>query len=391
MKRAVIIVLDSVGAGELPDAYLYGDQGSNTLGNVAKAAGGLQMPHAQKLGLGNIIPILGVKPNLSPQGAWGKMAEMSPGKDTTTGHWEMAGLILKTPFPTYPRGFPREIVEEFQKRIGRGILGNYPASGTEIIEELGEEHLKTGFPIVYTSADSVFQLAAHEEKVPLETLYAWCLAAREILRGPHGVGRVIARPFLGSPGSFVRTVNRRDFSLPPFRPTVLDALMAAGIPVYGVGKIEDIFAGQGVAAAYPTANNGEGVDEILRLLRQKQERCLIFANLVDFDMLWGHRNDPQNYARGLEEFDLRLPELLDSLKATDLLLITADHGCDPTTAGTDHSREYVPLLAAGAQLKPADLGTRDTFADLGKTVADYFGVEYETLGTSFLELIIKKG
>lgn len=387
MKRAVILVLDSVGVGELPDAHLYGDEGSNTLGNVSKAVGGLKMPHAQKLGLGNIIPIEGVAPTPEPQGAWGKMAEVSKGKDTTTGHWEIAGLTLDAPFPTYPKGFPSEVMEEFERRIGRKTLGNYPASGTEIIEELGDQHMQTGYPIVYTSADSVFQIACHEEIVPLEQLYAWCEIARKLLQGEHGVGRVIARPFVGQPGSFKRTANRHDYSLPPFAPTVLDALTEAEIPVYSVGKIADIFAGQGITASFPTKNNQEGVDRTVELLGSKDERCLIFTNLVDFDMLWGHRNNAEGYAQGLEEFDERLPELLAALREDDLLIIIGDHGCDPTTASTDHSREYVPLLVAGPKVKPVDLGTRGSFADVAKTVAHYFGVDYETIGVSFLDKV----
>lgn len=390
MKRIVLIVLDSVGVGELPDAHLYGDVGSNTLGNVAKAVGGLKMPHGQKLGLGNIIPIKGVPPIDNPQGAWGKMAEVSKGKDTTTGHWEIAGLTLASPFPTYPAGFPPQIMAKFEKRIQRQSIGNYAASGTAILEELGEEHLKTGFPIVYTSADSVFQIAAHEEIVPLEQLYEWCQIARDLLQGEHAVGRVIARPFVGEAGSFKRTSNRHDYSLKPFKPTVLDALVQAGIPVYGVGKIFDIFAGQGVSESFATKNNQEGVDQVLELLRIKTEDCLIFANLVDFDMLWGHRNDAKNYAKGLEEFDVRLPEILSALGEDDLLLILADHGCDPTMASTDHSREYVPILAAGNKVRPGNLGVRQSFADVAKTTAQFFGVEYETNGISFLTEILPK-
>ncbi|NLJ80511.1 MAG: phosphopentomutase [Firmicutes bacterium] len=388
MKRAILIVLDSVGVGALPDAHLYGDENSNTLGNVARAVGGLKMPHLAALGLGNIIPIPGVPAVANPQGAWGKMAELSPGKDTTTGHWEIAGLVLDAPFPTYPQGFPAEIITNFQRQIERGILGNYPASGTVIIEELGRKHLQTGFPIVYTSADSVFQIAAHEEVVPLELLYQWCRAARKILKGEHAVGRVIARPFRGEPGQFERTANRRDYSLPPIRPTILDALVSAGIPVYGVGKISDIFAGRGITKSVPAKNNAEGVNGVLRLLREKQNSSLIFANLVDFDMLWGHRNDPVGYARGLEEFDARLPEIRAVLKEDDLLIILADHGCDPTTEGTDHSREYVPLLVAGPRLQPGPLGIRESFSDVARTLSEFFQVEYGTVGSSFLSKIL---
>ena len=384
MKRIAIVVLDSVGVGALPDAHLYGDEGSNTLGHVAKALGGLKMPNAAKLGLGNIIPIEGVSPTQEPQGAWGKMAEVSKGKDTTTGHWELAGLTLKAPFPTYPNGFPPEIMEAFEAKIGRQTLGNYPASGTAIIEELGAEHLRTGFPIVYTSADSVFQIAAHEEIVPLDTLYAWCKLARDLLQGEHAVGRVIARPFLGEVGQFKRTANRKDYSLAPFQATVLDALQEKDIPVYGVGKISDIFAGRGLSESFPTKSNQAGVDRVVELLGSKQEDCLIFANLVDFDMVWGHRNDPEGYGRGLEAFDERLPELLAGLGSDDLLFIVADHGCDPTFPGTDHTREYVPLLVAGPNVDSVDLGVRHSFADVAKTVADFFAIEYETVGVSFL-------
>ena len=388
MKRLTIIVLDSVGVGELPDAHLYGDEGSNTLANTAKAVGGLKLPNLQKLGLDNIVEVEGVPSTAEPQAAWGKMAEISKGKDTTTGHWEIAGLTLDAPFPTYPNGFPEEIVAEFERRIGRKTLGNYPASGTAIIEELGKEHMETGFPIVYTSADSVFQIAAHEEIVPLEQLYQWCQIARDLLQGPHAVGRVIARPFVGQPGSFQRTANRHDYSISPFKPTVLDALTASGIPVVGVGKISDIFAGQGITESLPSKSNQQGVEQTVKLLTTRQESCLIFTNLVDFDMLWGHRNDPESYARGLEEFDAMLPEVLGALGPDDLLFILADHGCDPTTESTDHSREYVPLLVVGEQVKPVHLGTRASFADVAKSAADFFGIEYETVGVSFLPEIL---
>lgn len=388
MKRILTIVLDSVGVGELPDAHLYGDEGSNTLGNVSKIVGGLNMPYAGSLGLGNIIPILGVPRNERSLGAWGKMAEVSKGKDTTTGHWEIAGLNLDSPFPTYPNGFPKEVISEFRKCIGREIIGNYAASGTVIIADHGEEHLKTGFPIIYTSADSVFQIAAHEEVVPLELLYEWCLTARGILQGEHAVGRVIARPFVGEVGSFIRTSNRQDYSVPPFKPTILDALVASEINVFGVGKISDIFAGQGISESHPTENNEEGIDRIIDLLETKKENCLIFANLVDFDMLYGHRNDPVNYAKALEEFDARLPEILNRLDQNDILFILADHGCDPTTPSTDHSREYVPLLVAGDLVNPVDLGTRGSFADIAATIAEFFSVEYETIGISFYKEVI---
>ena len=388
MKRIVIIVLDSVGVGALPDANLYGDEGSNTLAHVAQARGGLNMPNAGRLGLGNIIPIQGVPFVERPQGAWGKMAEVSKGKDTTTGHWEIAGLTLEAPFPTYPHGFPRDVISAFEEKIARQTLGNYPASGTAIIEELGEEHIKTGFPIVYTSADSVFQIAAHEEVVPLTQLYAWCVIARELLQGEHAVGRVIARPFVGEVGSLKRTPNRQDYSLPPFQPTVLDILTKGGIPVYGIGKISDIFAGQGITESFSAKGNQAALDRIVELMGRKNESCLIFANLVDFDMLWGHRNDPQGYAQGLEEFDRRLPDVLAALNPNDLLFIIADHGCDPTFPGTDHTREYVPLLVAGPLVQSIDLGIRHSFADVAKTVADFFSMEYATIGVSFLPEIM---
>ncbi|MCK9526351.1 MAG: phosphopentomutase [Limnochordia bacterium] len=384
MKRIAILVLDSVGVGALPDAHLYGDEGSNTLGHVAKAVGGLQMPNAKVLGLGNIIPVEGVAPLETPQGAWGKMAQVSKGKDTTTGHWEIAGLNLEAPFPTYADGFPAEILVAFEEKIGRKTLGNYPASGTAIIEELGAEHIKTGFPIVYTSADSVFQIAAHEDIVPLTQLYAWCEMARDLLQGDHAVGRVIARPFTGEVGSLKRTPNRKDYSLPPFKPTILDTLTENSIPVYGVGKISDIFAGRGISASFTAKSNKEVLDGVVELLRVKQESCLIFANLVDFDMIWGHRNDAEGYGRGLEQFDQRLPEVLERLGQDDLLIIVADHGCDPTFPGTDHTREYVPLLVAGPRVEGVDLGTRRSFSDVAKTIAEFFALEYETIGISFL-------
>ncbi|MDK2793736.1 MAG: phosphopentomutase [Caldanaerobacter sp.] len=342
LQRVILIVLDSVGVGELPDAYKFGDEGTNTLGHVVEKTG-IKLPTMEKLGLGNIIPLKTVAPNPNAIGAYGKMAEKSAGKDTTTGHWEIAGLIVEKPFPTYPEGFPKEIIEEFEKRIGRKVLGNKPASGTEIIKELGEEHIKTGYPTVYTSADSVFQIAAHEEVIPLEELYRMCEIAREILKGDHAVGRVIARPFIGSPGNFVRTANRKDFSLKPFGPTVLDMLKEAGYQVYAVGKIEDIFAGQGITDSIHTGNNDEGITATIEAM-DAVKKGIIFTNLVDFDMVYGHRNDVNGYAKALKHFDERLPEIMLRLKEEDLLIITADHGCDPTTPGTDHTREYVPLL-----------------------------------------------
>lgn len=383
--RVALIVLDGVGIGELPDAHKYGDEGSNTLRNTAEAVGGLHMPNMQKLGLGNIDFIPGVPPADEPLACYGRMAERSAGKDTTTGHWEIAGLHLERPFPTYPNGFPDEVIKPFEEAIGRKVLGNKPASGTVIIEELGEEHLRTGRPIVYTSADSVFQIAAHEDVVPVEELYEMCRIAREILTGEHAVGRVIARPFVGRPGSFRRTERRRDFSVAPPRPTLLDRLAEAGIPVFSVGKIMDIFAGRGIAAGRYTKDNMDTVDGVLERLRTEEGPCLVFANCIDFDMLWGHRNNPEGMAEGLSQFDARVPELMADLRDNDLLIVTADHGIDPTTPSTDHSREYVPLLVYGPGIRRGvALGTRETFADVAATLADFFGVEPPEIGTSFL-------
>jgi len=381
--RVLLIILDGVGIGELPDAYKYHDEGSNTLANTAKAVGGLKLPNLEKMGLGNIHPILGVNPISEPTSYYGKMAEKSPGKDTTTGHWEISGIILDKPFPVYPNGFPREIIEEFEKRIGRKTLGNIPASGTEIIQKLGEEHIKTGYPIVYTSADSVFQIACHEEVVPVEELYRMCEIAREILQGEHAVARVIARPFLGEKGNFYRTPRRKDFSLPPPRKTLLDYLKDNGNNVVGIGKIEDIFAGRGITYSMHQDNNKEGMENILKALDLFDEG-LIFANLVDFDMLYGHRNNPEGFAKALTEFDEFLPLLFTKLNEKDILVITADHGNDPTTPSTDHSREYVPLLIYSKSFKNVrSLGVIPTFACLGKTIAEIFGVDNELDGESF--------
>ncbi len=382
-KRFILIVIDSVGIGELPDAGQYGDAGSNTLVNTARAVGGLRMPHMAALGLGNITSIAGVPPAADPDANYGKMAERSAGKDSTSGHWELMGLVTEKPLPTYPEGFPADIIEPFQKAIGRKILGNRAASGTVIIEELGEEHLRTGQPIVYTSADSVFQIAAHVDVIPLEELYRLCGIARKQLHGRHAVGRVIARPFTGPAGRFVRTPDRKDFSLPPQGETVLDQLKADGWPVVGIGKIEDLFNGRGLTEAVHTRNNTEGM---LRLQEQMGlvDRGALLVNLVDFDMLWGHRNDPRNYARGLEEFDRSLERILPLLRRGDLVVISADHGNDPTTSSTDHSREYVPLLAFGPGLtRGVDLGIRKSFADLGATVAERFGLKGTGQGRSF--------
>lgn len=389
--RVAVVVLDGVGIGELPDAPEYGDEGSNTLRNTALAVGGLELPHMQKLGLGNIGDIPGVPPAPSPTACFGRMAERSAGKDTTTGHWELAGLYLDKPFPVYPDGFPADVIGPFERAIGRPVLGNKPASGTVIIEELGAEHVRTGRPIVYTSADSVFQIAAHEDVIPVDELYDMCVTARRILTGEHAVGRVIARPFEGEPGSFRRTDKRRDFSVAPPRPTVLDSLVAADIPVLSVGKIEDIFAGRGITRGHYTRGNMETIDGVVTLLNEVQGPALIFANCIDFDMLWGHRNDPRGMADGLTRFDARVPDMLGALKDGDLLILTADHGIDPTTPSTDHSREYVPLLVYGpTAARGVSLGTRETFADMAATLAELFGVAPPEAGTSFLPHIFNR-
>jgi len=381
-NKVVLVVLDSVGIGALPDAHNYGDEGSNTLAHCASAVGGLYLPNLAALGLGRLGDFPGIDPLDSPSGAFGRMACKSPGKDTTTGHWEIAGIIMERPFPVYPRGFPRDVIMEFEERCEVQVLGNKAASGTEIIKELGEEHIRSGKPIVYTSADSVFQIAAHEDVIPVEKLYDMCKAAREILKGEHAVGRVIARPFTGEPGSFRRTGRRHDFSLVPTRPTILSVMSGAGFAVTAVGKINDIFAGEGITRSVHTANNMEGVDRTVELIGTVLNG-LIFTNLVEFDMLYGHRNDPSGYALALEAFDRRLPEITGSLGEQDLLIITADHGCDPTTRSTDHSREYVPLLATGKNVRPGvDLGTRGTFADVAATLAEIFGLTFDS-GKSF--------
>jgi phosphopentomutase len=379
-----LLVLDGVGIGELPDAADYGDEGSNTLVNMAKAVGGLNLPNLQRMGLGNIEQIEGIPPAEKPIACYGKMREVSAGKDTTTGHWEIAGIIREKPFPTYPNGFPPEIIEAFEKAIGRKVLGNKPASGTAIIEELGEEHLRTGYPIVYTSADSVFQIAAHEEIVPVEQLYEWCRIAREILRGEHEVARVIARPFIGTPGNFKRTARRKDFSVPPPYPTLLDALTEAGLKVVTVGKVDDIFAGRGVTFAVHTSDNRDGMQQVETLTAQG-DFDFLWCTLVDFDTVYGHRNNPQGFAQALREFDEWLGNFLPKLREGDLLIITADHGNDPTTPSTDHSREYVPLLIWTPSLKEGKpLGVRQTFADVAATIADWLKVEWHGAGKSCL-------
>lgn len=382
IPKALLVVCDSFGVGGAPDAAAYGDEGSNTLGNCARAVGGISAPNLGALGLGLLTEIVGVPPRADPGTAHGRARERSAGKDTTTGHWEMMGIVLERPFPIYPQGFPDEVIRPFERAIGRKVLGNRPASGTEIIQELGEEHLRTGRPIVYTSADSVFQIACHEEVVPVPTLYEWCRIARRILTGPHNVGRVIARPFVGRPGAFVRTPRRRDFSVPPPGPTVLDRLVEAGVPVYAIGKIQDIFAGQGITEGRYSDSDDHGIDLSLELLGRPGP-ALVFTNLVDLDSKYGHRNDPQGYARCVEALDRRIPELLDALDG-GLLFLTGDHGCDPTTPSTDHSRELVPILVGGLRGGPYDLGLRGSFADLGATLAELFGARADGLaGESF--------
>ena len=368
-----MIVLDAVGAGALPDADEYGDEGSDTLGNVARAVGGLDLPNLEALGLGNVEPLEGCPPQPGAPAVAGRLVERSKGKDTTTGHWELMGVVTPQAMPTYGHGFPHDVIDPFMHRTGRGVLGNKAASGTEIIEELGEEHQRTGKWIVYTSADSVFQIAAHEETIPLEELYGACEIARELLTGKHAVGRVIARPFVGEPGAYTRTPNRHDWSLKPKQPNYLTLVREAGGVVHGVGKIHDIFAGYDIDESHPTKSNIEGIATTERLLRELNGDGLVFTNLVETDMLWGHRNDPVNFHRCLQDFDRRLPDLLDALQPGDLLVLTSDHGCDPTTPSTDHSREHA-LLLAYVQGKNAAGRTHDgEFADVGATVNAWLG------------------
>ena len=374
MARACVIVLDAVGAGALPDAADYGDEGSDTLGNVARAVGGLDLPTLEALGLGNVAPLEGCPANAGAPAVAGRLRPRSKGKDTTTGHWELMGVVTAQAFPTYPHGFPHDVIDPFMHRTGRGVLANRPASGTEIIQELGEEHQRTGKWIVYTSADSVFQVAAHEETIPLDELHEACRVAREeILVGKHAVGRVIARPFVGEPGSYTRTPGRRDFSLQPKRPNYLSRVRDAGATVHGVGKIDDIFAGCDIDDAHPTKSNREGIATTEQLLRYGDGDALVFTNLVETDMLWGHRNDPVNFHRALQDFDRSLPDLLDALRPGDLLVLTSDHGCDPTTPSTDHSREHA-LLLAYAEGRNADGRVHEgEFADVGATVNAWLG------------------
>jgi len=385
-----VIVLDAVGAGALPDADAYGDSGSDTLGNVARAVGGLDLPNLEALGLGNVEPLEGCRPQPGAPAVAGRLLERSKGKDTTAGHWELMGVVTETAFPTYPQGFPHDVIDPFMHRTGRGVLGNKAASGTEIIQELGEEHQLTGKWIVYTSADSVFQVAAHEETIPLEELYAGCRIAREILTGKHAVGRVIARPFIGEPGNYERTANRHDFSLEPRRPNYLTLVREAGMTVHGVGKIGDIFAGQDIDESHPTKSNIEGIQVTEKLLREIDEG-FVFVNLVETDMLWGHRNDPVNFHRCLQDFDYRLPDLLDALRSGDLLVLTSDHGCDPTTPSTDHSREYALLLAYVEGRNAAGQIHEGEFADVGATVNAWLGGKAPSRGIPGQPIVAPQG
>jgi len=389
--RVIIIVLDSVGIGAMPDAAEYGDEGSNTLVNTAKAVGGLNLPNMAKLGLGRLADIPGVEKVDPSDGSFGIMMEKSPGKDSTTGHWELAGVVLKRPFDIFPNGFPKDLIEEFERRTGRKVIGNKPASGTEIIKELGPEHERTGALIVYTSADSVFQIAAKKDVVPLEELYRYCEIARKLIdEMGYKIARVIARPFIGEWPNYVRTPERRDYSLEPEDETLLDRLIENDIPVYAVGKIKDLFAGRGITESIKTKDNSDGVDKTIKMMKEKKEKSLIFTNLVDFDMKYGHRNNYVAYAKALEEFDERLPEIMAVMEKDDILFITADHGCDPTTPSTDHSREMVPLLIYGKNTKKnVNVGIRESFADLGQTVADIFKVDPLKNGVSFKNLILE--
>lgn len=392
VRRVVLIVIDSVGIGAMPDAAEWGDAGSNTLGNLARRRGGLPLPNLGRLGIGNLTEVEGTPPAARPAGAYGRMAIASQGKDTMTGHWEMVGIRPETPFRTYPEGFPEDLIAEFCRRAGlEGVLGNKVASGTEIIKELGEEHLRTGWPIVYTSADSVFQVAAHEERFGLERLYEVCQIARDLLRPPHRVGRVIARPFVGTDRTnFTRTANRHDYALEPPR-MLLDEVKDAGLSVLAVGKISDIFSGHGVTRSLPTKSNADGIGKIHECI-DRQEPGLVFANLVDFDMLYGHRRDVEGYAKALIEFDDALPGIMAKLGPDDVLVVTADHGNDPTHTGTDHTREYVPVLIWGQRIRPGvNVGTRATLADLGATVADLLGVPGTGYGESFAREILVQG
>ena len=385
INRIIIIVLDSVGIGELPDASEFGDKGSNTLVNTAKAVGGLNIPNLENFGIGKIENILGVSMEVDEEAFYGKMSEASAAKDTTSGHWEIVGIITEKSFPTYPNGFPDDVIERFTEKIGRPILGNKPASGTEIIKELGAEHIKTGNPIVYTSADSVFQIAACEDIIPVESLYEICEYARDMLRGEHNVGRVIARPFIVKSGEFILTERRKDFSRPPPEETLLDKVKRKGYEVIGVGKIGDIFAHRGLTREIHIIGNNDGISKTIECIKE-DTKGIIFTNLIDFDMKYGHRNNVKGYAEALEFFDYRLPEIVSVLRDEDVIIITADHGCDPTTSSTDHSREYVPLLVYGKKLKkPKSLGIRKSFADIGATAAEALSISDFNKGESFLK------
>lgn len=389
IKRTILIVLDSVGIGEMPDAARYGDVESDTLGNVSKAVGGLRLPNMEELGLGNIDGVKNIAKCENPIGSFGKCAELSIGKDTVTGHWEIAGVILKEPLNTYPEGFSEDIIKEFESKIGRKIIGNKVASGTEIIKELGEEHIKTGSPIVYTSADSVFQIAAHENIIPLDELYNMCQIARKMFVGEKAIGRIIARPFIGELGQFTRTSNRRDFALDPFDKTMLEYIKEKGISVMAVGKIEDIYNKKGITDAVHIKNNMDGIDKTLEYMKENKNG-LIFTNLVDFDMLYGHRNDAVGYAKALVDVDNRIPEIISAMKEDDILILTADHGCDPTTESTDHSREYIPVIVYGKRIKSGiNIGIRKSFSDIGKTILDLLKIENNLYGDSFAKEILK--
>ena len=390
MSRVVWIVIDSVGIGALPDSKAFGDEGVNTLGNIVKAHSDIKIPNMRNLGIGNIDGVDFFEPVENPIGIYGKCAEVSQGKDTTTGHWEMTGVLVQTPFKTFENGFPKDIIDEFEKRTGRKVVGNKPSSGTTILDEYGEHQMKTGDVIVYTSADSVFQIAAHEDIIPLEELYSMCQIARDIMMGDNAVARVIARPYIGAKaGEFIRTSNRRDYSLNPFEPTILDNIKEAGLDVIGVGKIEDIFNGQGITEAIHTKDNMHGVDETINYIN-KDNNGLIFTNLVDFDSKYGHRRDTKGYKEALEEFDARIPQIIEALKEDDILVINADHGNDPTYKGSDHTREYIPVLVYGKNIKNGvNLGIRSSFADIGATVADIIGAKLPQHGKSFKNNIQK--
>lgn len=388
LKRAIIVVADSMGCGYMNDSADYGDAGADTLGHIAETVG-LNIPNLRQMGLANIRPLKGIEPVENPTAYFGKIAERSKGKDTTTGHWEIAGLITEKPFPTYPNGFPKDLIEEFEKQTGKKVIGNYPASGTAIIADLGEEQMKTGALIVYTSADSVFQIAAHEEIIPIEDLYKYCEIARKLLKGDHAVSRVIARPFIGTPGNFTRTENRRDFSLEPPTDTFLDVLAKKGFSVIGVGKIEDIFCHRGLTDSYHTGNNHTGLEKTEELLKADTGAGLIFVNLVDFDMLYGHRRNPKGYAEAIEYMDAFIPRLIENMKDDDALIITADHGCDPCHTGSDHTREHVPLLWFMKGYKGGNIGYLDTYADITATIADMFDIKTDLAGKSFASVFSK--